>query len=95
MNVAYRFETHKILVSAFHKIAISRKLNRLEHFVYSFLTASIIGIIHQNIKKDSSKNEVPTNLMMYLTSSKTLGNHLRKRKEGKNDGPVKSFATKF
>ena len=63
------------------------------HFVYSILIAWIFGIIHQNIQKDSFKNEVSTNFYTWPTPSKALGDQPRKRRWGK-DGPYSSFATK-
>ena len=49
------------------------------HFFYSFLTALIFGIIHQNIQKDSLKNEVYK--FWYVAHSKQITWWLPKKKD--------------
>ena len=45
----------------FMKLKFPQKLSPLVYFIYSISIAWIFNIIHQNIRKDSSKNEVSKN----------------------------------
>ena len=78
----------------FTKLHFFQKVSPLAHFVYSFLIAWIFDIIHQNIQKDSSKNEVSKVLKCSQLQAKHLVISSIKEEENK-DGPLLSFATKY
>ena len=73
---------------AVDKITISRKTKSFGTFCLFFLDSMDLGHYQSNYSKDSKS----TNFNMQLTPSKTLGDHPRKRRLGK-DGPFLSFAT--
>ena len=79
---------HKISVPALHKIAISRKTKSFGTFCLFFFDSMVVWHYQSKYLKDSKS----TNFNMQPTPSKTLGNHPRIRRWGKND-PFLSFAT--
>ena len=73
---------------AVYKIAISRKTKSFDTFWLFFLDSTDLWHYQLNYSKDSKS----TNFNMYPTASKTLGDHPRKKRGGK-DGPFLLIAT--